>query len=228
LTFTGLKCFECLSLTCDSPTICESIRASTKQKLFPRPPNLEFGPNDPCPNPSLAPQNSTQWSRLSRECTKSDSVCLEARLEVQTKFSGLKDSYRLETPFSSMTSKGILRACASRRFIKSKTGDTFAILLEGVNETLGPILLANSQSSSPVKDRYTVTGIDQHLFYVDHATTDSVQCYEDNCNVSNKPNSAVQYTQALSLEVLLLIVICNFASRTNQHLVILNAKFNHM
>ena len=171
-------------MKCDSSTICDSIKLSMTRKYFPRRQNIELNPNDTCPDLNVAPKNSTKWTNLSRECSKSDSVCLEATIEVVTSFNGLKDSFKLEEP-SSMKSKGILRACASRRFLLNLTDETYEVRAEGVSDTLRTVLLADSRNPNySTKDKYAIMEIISHYFYIDHGTPDAVRCYEDNCNLS--------------------------------------------
>jgi len=186
-------------MSCESPTLCESLKLSMNQIFFPRRQHLEFNPNVTCPEAPFA--NTTAWAPISQECKKSDTVCIQAGVEVQTSFAGLKDSLSLD-PFAEKTSKGVLRACASRRFLLSLGEPTLEVKADDANETLALIL----GQRNPPKDRFTIREIFFHHFYLDHGTPDAVKCMQDNCNARDTPSSpATQITSHVLLHIILIL-----------------------
>lgn len=74
---------------------------------------IHFDPSDICPENEL-PLDSMRWANLSRECERSDSICLVSPIEVHTVVDGKLHGKMLENEYTLMT-HGYLRGCASRR-----------------------------------------------------------------------------------------------------------------
>lgn len=81
--------------------------------FFPKRHFIHFDPNDVCPDNEL-PLNTAQWTNLSKECERSDSICLISPIEVHTVVDGKKDGKQLDKEYTLMT-YGYLLGCASRR-----------------------------------------------------------------------------------------------------------------
>lgn len=151
-----------------------------RRLFYPRRHQLQINPRRSCPPESiLRSSNDSAFSHLSQECLKSDSVCLFAQLEVLTRFSGLKESLEID-PSSEMASKGVVRGCASRRFLMGLTEETLELRADDVNDTLS--LINNTMTS----DKYKIKEIFYHHFYIDHGTETALKCLQDNCNIRSR------------------------------------------
>ncbi|CAG7696150.1 unnamed protein product [Allacma fusca] len=167
---TGLQCYECLSLQCHSGIICESIKSSIARTFIPNSHYIHFDPQILCPSPGV-PTNSSEWDAVAFNCSRSDSLCLEAPVDVISAFDGLRDGKKLDLD-SQMTSKGFLRGCASRRGLKELPGRTISvrkICLD--NETHDE----EFQRMEKFHDGYKITRIHYHEIYVDHGTENATR-----------------------------------------------------
>jgi hypothetical protein len=156
--------------------------------LAPKRQYIEFNPNTNCPDSSI-PLNSTEWTSLSAECPKSDSVCLEAPIEAETDFDGLKDNLQLEN-HTKIKSSGILRGCANRRFVQQPDAATIEVKVDTVNDTLPTAKEAVLSQKLNAEDKYVIKFIHSHHIFIDQGTQDSFKCYEDNCNHSKRPKKS--------------------------------------
>ena len=183
LCSTGLQCYECLSLYCDSAQICKSIRDSIARTFVPNSHYIHFNPTLTCPSPAVA-TNSSEWDRVSFNCSRSDSLCLEAPLEVITVFDGSRQGKKLD-PASRMLSQGILRGCANRRGLRELPTRTLTVkAVYAENET--GVVMSNKKSSSVARDEYKIAKLYSHEIYLDHGTENATRCYMDDCNNRKK------------------------------------------
>lgn len=161
--------------------------------FYPKSFHIEFKPKTSCPtapareNGTVTPSKKSKlWTKISHECPVEDSACLEATIEVITTFNGARNSLELD-PYSTMSSKGYIRACASRKYLKSRTEPTITYKDEAIsNNTVSDIV---TRLRPQDKSGYFIKRIHMHEFYIDHGTEDSVTCYQDNCNDSTRRNS---------------------------------------
>ncbi|CAL8109323.1 unnamed protein product [Orchesella dallaii] len=147
----GLQCYECLSLYCDSGAVCDAIKNTMVEIFVPKRHFIHFDPSDICPEDEL-PSNSTRWANLSRQCERSDSLCLVSPIEVHTVVDGKKHGKKLENEYT-LTTFGNLRGCASRRKLL-EFPETINVRIEfiGRNESSGNSRVAKGVNGNSPKN----------------------------------------------------------------------------
>jgi len=197
------------------------------QQIFvPKSHVIHFDPHDHCPE-GEDPQTSPKWNNLTRECQRSDSVCLVSPIEVITVFDGSKEGLTLDKD-TTITTYGLLRGCASRRkLLENEPTIRFKVNLNSnftpddtkkgslnagqVFNVVNPNESNADLSSRKFDDGYVINKVYSHEFFIDQWTDSATRCIQDNCNtrVKVKSGSRPTTTSASSFELVILSSICS-------------------
>ncbi|XP_021951522.2 uncharacterized protein LOC110848585 [Folsomia candida] len=227
----GLQCYECLSLYCNSLAVCESVKRTMLSVFVPKGHIIHFNPLDPCPE-GEDPANSTKWEEISRECQRSDSVCIVSPIEIISIIDGSKNGKKLESE-TSLTTTGYVRGCASRRKLQENdpTIRVHVNLLsssgsKNKNRSASASTPSSSSSSSSsygqpsqdlemeedlsklsFNDGYQIKRVHSHEFFIDQGTANATKCFEDKCNTKVRARSGSSPRLRLSFGVSVLLLI---------------------